>query len=60
MPLTSGMMTLQLALLLLLLTILQLYHLPPPLSPPVGNFSCLLTQSQTLFASCYTVLLYFL
>ena len=50
---------LQLALRLLLLTILQLYHLPPPLPPPVSNSSCLFTRSQPLYASCCTVLLYF-
>ena len=50
---------LQLALRLLLLTILQLYHLPPPLPPPVSNSSCLFTRCQPLYASCCTVLLYF-
>ena len=49
----------QLALCLLLLTILQLYHLPPPLPPPVSNSSCLFTGCQPLDASCCTVLLYF-
>ena len=49
----------QLALLLLLLTILQLYRLPPPLPPPVSNSSCLFTQCQPLYASCCAVLLYF-
>ena len=44
---------------LLLLTILQLYHLPPPLSPPVSNSFCLFPQCQPLYASCCTVLLYF-
>ena len=44
---------LQLALHLLLLTILQFYHLPPP---PVSNSSCLFTPCQPLYASC---LLYF-
>ena len=39
--------------------ILQLYHLPPPLPPPVSNSSCLFTQCQPLDASCCTVLLYF-
>ena len=47
---------LQLALHLLLLTILQFYHLPPP---PVSNSSCLFTCCQPLYVSCYTVLLYF-
>ena len=32
---------LQLALCFLLLMILQLYHLPPPLPPPITNSSCL-------------------
>ena len=49
----------QLALRLLLLTILQLYHLPPPLPPPVSNSSCLFTRCQPLYASSCTVLLYF-
>ena len=52
-------MKLQLALRLLLLTILQLCHLPPPLPPPVSNSSCLFTQCQPLYASCCTVLLNF-
>ncbi|KAJ8776637.1 hypothetical protein J1605_015226 [Eschrichtius robustus] len=39
--------------------ILQLYHLPPPLPPPVSNSSCLFTRCQPLYASCCTVLLYF-
>ena len=47
---------LQLALRLLLLTILQLYHLPTPLPPPVSNSSCLFTRCQPLYASCCTVL----
>ena len=47
---------LQLALCLLLLMILQLYHLPPPLSPTVNNSLCLLTRCQHLYASCCTVL----
>ena len=38
---------------------LQLYHLPPPLPPPVSNSSCLFTRCQPLYASCCTVLLYF-
>ena len=50
---------LQLALRLLLLTIVQLYHLPPPLPPPVSNSSCLFTWCQPLYASCCTLLLYF-
>ena len=44
-----------LALHLLLLTMFQLYHLPPP----VSNFSCLFTRCQPLDASCCTLLLYF-
>ena len=51
--------TLQLALCLLLLTMLQLYHLPPPLPPPVSNSSCLFTWGQPLYANCSTVLLNF-
>ena len=38
--------------------ILQLWHLPLPLPPPVNN-SFLLTWCQSLCASCCTVLLYF-
>ena len=52
-------MKLQLALHLLLLTILQLYHLPPLLPPPVSNSSCAFTQCQPLYADCSDVLLYF-
>jgi len=52
-------MKLQLDVHLLLLTILQLHHLPPPLLPLVSNSSCLFTQCQLLCASCCTVLLYF-
>ena len=33
---------------LLLLMILQLYHLPPPLPPPTSNSSCLFTRFQPL------------
>ena len=44
----------QLALRLLLLTILQLQRLPPP----VSNSSCLFARCQPLCASCCTVLLY--
>ena len=43
----------------LLLTVLQLYHLPLPLPPPFSNSSCLFTRCQPFCASCYTVLLYF-
>ena len=52
-------MKLQLALHLLLLKILQLYHLPPPIFPPVSNSSCLYTSCQPLYVSCHSVLLYF-
>ena len=51
--------TLKLALHLLLLTILQVHHLPPPLPPPVSNSSCLFTWHQPLDASCCSSLLYF-
>ena len=51
--------TLQLALHLLLVMILQLYHFSPPLPPPIRISSCLLTQWQLLYASCCIVLLYF-
>ena len=51
-------MTLPLALHLLLLTILQFCHLPPPLPPPVSSSSCLFTHCQPLNASCCIVLLY--
>ena len=44
---------------LLLLMILQPYHLPPPLPPPVSNSSCLFTRCQPPYARCCTVLLYF-
>ena len=50
-------MKLQLALRLLLLTILRLYHLLPPLPYPVSNFSSLSTHCQSLYTSCGTVLL---
>ena len=46
---------LQLALHLLLLTTLQLCHLPPPLPPPVRNSSCLFTPCQLLCTSCCTI-----
>lgn len=45
----------QLALHPLLLTILQLHHLPPPLPPPVSNSSHLFTPCQPLYASSCTV-----
>ena len=47
--------TLQLALRLLLLTILHFYQLPPPLPPPVSHSSCLVTHCQPLCASSCTV-----
>ena len=48
---------LQLALCLLLLVVLQLYHLPPLLPPPVSNSSCLFIWCQPPYTSCWTVLL---
>ena len=56
-PSTSGVS--EIALRLLLLTILQLCHVPPPLPPPGSNSSCLFTRCQPLYASCCTVLPYF-
>ena len=50
---------LKLALHLLSLMILQLYHFLPSLPPPVSSPSCLFTQCQPLYASGCTVLLYF-
>ena len=47
-------MKLQLAVCLLLLTFLQLYHLSPPLPPPVSDSSCLFTPYHPLYASCFT------
>jgi len=44
---------------LLLLSILQLCHLPPPLPFPVRNSPCLFAQCQYLCANCCSVLLYF-
>ena len=44
---------------LLLMITLQLFHLPPPLPPPVSNSSCLFTRSQPLSVSYCTVLIYF-
>ena len=58
-PSTSGVSEIAACPHLLLLTILQLYHLPPPLPPPVSNSSCLFTWCQPLDASCCTVPLYF-
>ena len=52
-------MTLQLALRLLLQRILQLYHLPRLLPPPVSHSSCLSTQYQLLCTICCSGLLYF-
>ena len=37
----------------------RLYHLPPPLPPPVSNSSCLFIWCQPLYPSCYSILLYF-
>ena len=54
-PSASGQ--LQLVLCLLLLTILQLYHIPPPLPPLVSDSSCLFTQCQPPYASCCTIVL---
>ena len=51
-PLPSTGVTLQLALRLLLLMILPLYHLPPL----VNNASCPFTRRQPLHVSCGTVL----
>ena len=49
---------LQFAFCLLLLTIHQLYHLLPPLPPPVSNSSCLFTWCQPPYAlDCTTALL---
>ena len=43
-----------------LLMTIQLYHLSPPLPPPVSNSSCLFTRwCQPWYASCCIVLLYF-
>ena len=50
---------LQLALSLLVLTILHLYHFPPPLSPPVTNSSSLFTHCQPMYAGCCTFVVYF-
>ena len=49
----------QLVLHILLMMILQLYHLPPPFPLPVSNSSCLYPRCQPLYVSCCTVLLYF-
>ena len=59
-PSTSGMSAIAPRLLhLLLLTIVQLYHLPPPLPPPASNSSCLFTVPASVGLVYYTVLLYF-
>ena len=42
-----------------LLMVLQLHNISPPLPPPVGHSSWLLTWCQPLYAGCCTVLLYF-
>ena len=39
-----------------IVTILQLYHMPPPLPPSIKNSSCLFSWCQPLYASCLTVL----
>ena len=39
---------------------LRLFHLPHSLLPPISNSSCLYTWWQSLYASCCTLLLYFL
>ena len=51
----QALVKLHLTLRFLLLMTLQLYHLPPPLPPPVSNSSCLSTQCQLLDVSCCTV-----
>ena len=58
-PSTSGMSEIAACPHLLLMITLQLFHLPPPLPPPVSNSSCLFTRSQPLSASYCTVLIYF-
>ena len=50
---------LQLVLYLLLLTVLQLYHLSPPLPPPVSNSSGLFTWCQALYANHCTIVHFF-
>ena len=50
---------LQLVLCLLLLTVLQLYHLSSPLPPPVSNSSGLFTWCQALYANHCTILHFF-
>ena len=54
-PSSQAWVKLQPALHLLLLTILQLYHLPPPLPPPLSNSSCLFAWCQPLYANCCTL-----
>ena len=58
-PSASGMSEIAACPHLLLLTNLQLCHLPPPFPPSVSNSSYLFTRCQLLCASCCTVLLYF-
>ena len=55
-PSTLGLSGISAYLHLLLLMILQLYHLSPPFPPPVSNSSHLFTWCQPLYASCCTVL----
>ena len=56
-PSMPGVSESALALRLLLLTALQLCHLPPPLPPPGSRSSCLFTRCQPLCASCCTAVL---
>ena len=49
----------QLALRLLLLTILQLCHLPPPLPPPDSNSSCPSTRCQPMCQLLYCTIVLF-
>ena len=46
-------MKLQFALHLLLLMILPLYHLPPPLCPPVSESSCMFPQPASVCTALY-------
>ena len=57
MPSTSGVSEFAACPHLLLLMILQLYHLPPPFPPPVSNSSCLFTRCQPCMPA--VVLYYF-
>ena len=56
-----ALVKLQFALCLLLLMILQIYHFPPPLAPPLVNNCCylLVHLMPALQASCCNILLYF-